>query len=304
MLLTSLVLAGSLLILYAAFLLSAVTWRMLRKRLAALHPALAADLALLLEIGPLFAALLVPALFIIPGFLKWEPANSSESIPLLVRLLAALAAAMLSVAAIRFGRMMVLHFSFVRELKRTLHSRLRPLIAVTGFLRSRIHVSQSATEMLPAEELSAVLAHERVHIARRDNLRELLARVTASLRPDLAAFRELDRARLLWAEQAADAAASSTRQTALDLASALVRLARVAVPPSNAMATFLIPDASASVIEARVRRLLEFEPAPLRTSWHAAFRLCAAGIALLVAVAVQPQIQFSIHRLIERVVAL
>lgn len=56
-----------------------------------------------------------------------------------------------------------------------------PLIATVGLTRGRILLTSGAAELLPADELEAALAHERAHVARRDNLTDLVATSVATL---------------------------------------------------------------------------------------------------------------------------
>lgn len=53
----------------------------------------------------------------------------------------------------------------------------RPLALVTGLLQPRLLLSLSMIRGLSPNALQVMLAHERAHIERRDNLRKLLARV-------------------------------------------------------------------------------------------------------------------------------
>jgi hypothetical protein len=91
-----------------------------------------------------------------------------------------------------------------------------------GFWRPRAYVSRGALEALSPEELSAVIAHEQHHAARRDPLRSLAARsVTAGLffLPSLRDSAERLRSAT---EIAADEAAISTTGDVRHLASALL----------------------------------------------------------------------------------
>ena len=56
-----------------------------------------------------------------------------------------------------------------------------PVIATVGLFKGKILLTSGAAELLPAEELKAALAHERAHVARRDNLTDLLAAALATL---------------------------------------------------------------------------------------------------------------------------
>jgi Peptidase family M48 len=53
-----------------------------------------------------------------------------------------------------------------------------PFAYCTGLLRSRLLVSRGLIDMISADELDAVLAHEQAHARRHDNLRRLLATIS------------------------------------------------------------------------------------------------------------------------------
>jgi Zn-dependent protease with chaperone function len=131
-----------------------------------------------------------------------------------------------------------------------------PIVAVVGLFRPRLIIARSVLASCTAEELRAVLAHEQGHLARRDNLRRLA--MTAA--PDVLGWLPIS-ARLFsaWydaAEEAADdEAARAHRDGRLHLASALVKVARLA---TGSPAT-IVPAAalySGNPVESRVRRLL------------------------------------------------
>ena len=131
-----------------------------------------------------------------------------------------------------------------------------PIVAVVGLFRPRLIIARSVLASCTSEELRAVLAHEQGHLARRDNLRRLA--MTAA--PDVLAWLPIS-ARLFsaWydaAEEAADdEAARAHRDGRLHLASALVKVARLA----TGSPVTIVPAAalySGNPVESRVRRLL------------------------------------------------
>lgn len=91
-----------------------------------------------------------------------------------------------------------------------------------GLLRPRIYVSTGAQLLLSADELAAVLAHERHHAEVRDPLRIFVMRVVADALFFLPVMRRLAQRYADLAELAADAAAVK-RLGAQPLASALLR---------------------------------------------------------------------------------
>jgi len=155
-----------------------------------------------------------------------------------------------------------------------------PIVAVVGLFRPRLIIARSVLATCTSDELRAVLAHEQGHLNRRDNLRRLALMAT----PDVLAWLPIS-ARMFsaWydaAEEAADDnAARSHRDGRLHLASALVKVARIAagtsLPP-------VVPAAAlytGSNLETRVRRLLApaAEPAGAGSG--------ATAVALVVAIA-------------------
>ena len=152
-----------------------------------------------------------------------------------------------------------------------------PALMLVGVCRPKVMVSDMAAAVLSDQELQVAVRHELAHKRSWDNLKKLL--INATPFPGMggveAAWREA-------AELAADDAAVNSRQDALDLASALIKLSR----PSQrwaepALASGLVCDSSA--ITLRVRRLLQWRAAGSRIqptwSWAVLPSLVIAGIA-------------------------
>ena len=134
-----------------------------------------------------------------------------------------------------------------------------PTAAFTvGWLRPRIYVARRLADWLDAEQLTAVLAHEGAHAARRDPLRLSLLRFLTCTLFWIPALRRLADDITDEAEILADDAAAA--RNPLVLACAIVALARrpeeIAVP--YAAVGFHRHD----LLERRVRRLLGEEPLP------------------------------------------
>ena len=132
-----------------------------------------------------------------------------------------------------------------------------PVVAIVGVFRPTLIIARSVLATCSPEQILAIIAHERGHVRRQDNLVRLLLAVV----PDILGWLPLSR-RLLdaWHEAAEDAAddcaAALGRRGRVVLAEALLRVARL-VPPGSKP---LVLPASAlyrgESIERRVRRLL------------------------------------------------
>lgn len=153
-----------------------------------------------------------------------------------------------------------------------------PVVVVTGVLRPQLFVARQVIETCTPAELAAIAAHENAHAAGWHNLIRLLFRLTpgAFLFPRLAA--SLETAWNVAAEESADDAAGGAT-SALDLASALTKVARLVhpEPPRLLAASALI---SRSDLEMRVGRLLATAPPsrPDPAAWIPSLMLLAATI--------------------------
>lgn len=189
-----------------------------------------------------------------------------------------------------------------------------PVLAVVGTLRPRLFIAGQVLDSLSAEELEVALAHERGHLLARDTLKRALMRACRDLLPFIGAGRVLERAWAREAERAADEyAAHSGTAGALDLASALIKIARLMpagvnnVVPAGA---FLLEGADEGVA-GRVRRLTDMASiqekpvgrALLFSKFALPFVLGGFGVALLAAVA-DWHVLLTVHTLTERVIKL
>jgi Zn-dependent protease with chaperone function len=136
-----------------------------------------------------------------------------------------------------------------------------PVVCVVGTLRPRLFVAETVLASCTSDEVASVLAHESGHVSARDNLKRLLLKLLPDVVAWLPSGRALEKAWEGASEAAADARAAGARPgAALDLAAALVRVARLAQSgvwvelPARA----LLDDTS---VAPRVQRLLEDEPA-------------------------------------------
>ncbi len=172
-----------------------------------------------------------------------------------------------------------------------------PIVAIVGILRPRMIIARSVMDACSPNELCAIVAHERWHLRRRDNARRaLLAAV-----PDAVAWLPFSRrASLQWhvaAERAADdAAVASMPAGRVHLASALLRVARLAPPNQRAV----VPVSAlyrGENIQARIRRIFDDSPASVAARPPGRLLISAALLIGLSLLALHP-----IHELIETAV--
>lgn len=100
----------------------------------------------------------------------------------------------------------------------------RPFAFCYGFFNPRVCVTTGMLNLLNAEELRAVLLHERHHVVSRDPLKILISRALSIGLFFLPAAQDLRDRYLVGKEIAADASAASTVRSEVPLASALLKL--------------------------------------------------------------------------------
>jgi Zn-dependent protease with chaperone function len=139
-----------------------------------------------------------------------------------------------------------------------------PPVTLVGVHKPRVLVSESAVALLSHDELHIALKHEDAHLRARDNLKKLVFRFCPF--PGMA---KLESAWSQTAELAADDAAVSNADDALDLAAALVKLSRLL--PVGAAPVCTVGFVTGS-IGTRVERLLAWNEAEVRKSQTSQFR--------------------------------
>jgi Zn-dependent protease with chaperone function len=140
-----------------------------------------------------------------------------------------------------------------------------PPLMLVGVSKPRVLVSESTVALLTHDELHIALKHEFAHMQTRDNLKKLIFRFCPF--PGMA---KLESAWSQAAELAADDAAVSKLDDAVDLAAALVKLSRLAPVEVAPICTVGFVTGS---ISARVTRLLAWDETgktpPMRIrAWH------------------------------------
>jgi len=136
----------------------------------------------------------------------------------------------------------------------TLQSRREaPPLTLVGVCNAKVLVSESTVDLLTPDELQVALKHEIEHMRSRDNLKKLIFRFCP-----FPGMRQLESAWSQAAELAADDAAVSNQNDAVDLAAALVKLSRlIPVEPAPVCTVGFVTGS----IAARVARLLAWNEA-------------------------------------------
>jgi Zn-dependent protease with chaperone function len=211
------------------------------------------------------------------SFVFFEP-RRQETIGLVMLALAGLAGALLVASTVRLVRLVGVSRRAARGWMRgatpiTLEGWQRPafaiestfpIVAVVGVWRPSLIVARSVLAACTAEELRAIVAHERGHADRADNTGRLLLAVT----PDVLSWLPFStRFAAAWHDAAEDAAddcaATLGDRGRLWLAEALIRVARLT--PKGLTAPAVVPTSAlyrGESIERRVRRLVT-PPAPV-----------------------------------------
>jgi Zn-dependent protease with chaperone function len=244
--------------------LVAVAWRSLK----VLHATKQGVAALLfaLRVFPLMAAAVITFAFVVPSFQLLEPRSADEGMGAMPLALGICALVLIAcgcyrviTAQARTSRVVARWLEGARPLdagSETLAFQSRreaPPLTLIGVRNPRVLVSESTVALLSHDELHIALKHELAHMQSRDNLKKLIFRFCPF--PGMA---KLESAWSQAAELAADDAAVSKLDDAVDLASALVKLSRMV--PVHAAPICTVGFVTGS-ISARVERLLAWNDA-------------------------------------------
>ena len=153
-----------------------------------------------------------------------------------------------------------------------------PLMLI-GIRLPKILISEAARDILSEDELRAAVRHEIEHWRSRDNLKKVI--LSSIPFPGMAV---LERTWQEAAELAADNGAVTSREEALDLASALIKLSR-RFPPQAAPAFTTGMVSVPGSVATRVERLLAWkeDSAPTHDRWRYAVPLAFAAVLGLAA---------------------
>jgi Zn-dependent protease with chaperone function len=277
-----------------------------------------AALLLILRFTPVATAALFVVLFFVPAYWQFEPRHGSERVGITLVAIAGVAAAMLArmawqTAATAIATARVTRDWTARSDPDGGSTAIVPMyttpngltgVALIGILRPKLFVDRRIREALTASEMDAVVAHEMAHHARRDNVVRLCHAGCRDLLGMTRAGRTLERAWAALAEQTADSRASDgDRRSAVNLASALVKVARMMPrePRTSAVWSSLHELQETDLLPTRVRQLLSGEPLAPASSAGA---LGACGMLLGLAVVVGSRIHPLVHEATEVLVSL
>jgi hypothetical protein len=150
------------------------------------------------------------------------------------------------------------------------------------------------------------MQHERAHWTSRDNLKRLLLVLAPDILPFLRGFAGLERGWARYTERAADdRAVAGDVGRSLSLATALVSVSRLGIPPrASALVAPLLADDDD--LPARVQRLLSTAPAGHTVSerWMGCLLAGAAVMSsgAVIAIGLQPVLLYQVHRVLEHLI--
>ncbi len=302
-------------------------WKIISGSTYALSVGTRAEIIFGLRISPIAASLVFVFAFLAPSYLLHEPASSGEVISGKLGLLAIISCLVIAIALYRVLRTWTATRRLTSNwLKDSVEIGLDnmnvpiykikhrfPVIAVIGIIRPRIFVAERVLESIDGNEFAAAIAHEYGHLRAKDNFKRTLLRVCR----DMLIFpmgEALDRA---WAENAElvadEYAARRGGSMALDLASALVKIARIAEPgtgPAMPAGAYLLKERDLD-IASRVRRLIVLSEAEGRAKRKVGLRfspLVVVSAAAFAVLAILPFVEqrflTSTHDVVERFVAI
>jgi beta-lactamase regulating signal transducer with metallopeptidase domain len=287
---------------------SAMAWfvgAVVQRRAARLRP----GVLLAVRLFPAGASLLVTVVLFVPSHWISEARDVTESFGYVLYFMAAAGVLLIARAA---ARAVALNRADRRLRARERASALVPQVreaegvpglALAGVLRPRILMGGQVVTSLTAAELDVAIAHEVAHRRAIDNLKRWALHCAPDFFGSSAIAKSTERAWHAAAESLADArAVRGDARRALDLASALVKVARLTAAPSAfGCAPVWSPFNDPALLERRVHQLTSDVPVaapcrPIRTAG-------AAALLLVLTAALVPVVSGAIHRLTEAAVA-
>lgn len=325
----SVALAALLIINAAATFVAAGLGRVFKNALLGCTARTRAEILFTLRIGPPAIAIVALGVFLIPSYLTHEPYTTKESVTIKLATLAIASGVGIGLGVLRSvrswwaTRLLIKHWTASATPVKvdsvsipTFHfPHSFPIIAVIGSFRPKLFIADHVLRTLNEEELTAAIAHECGHLAAHDNFKRSLLRASRAALLIIPCGRSLDRAWAEASESAADEyAAQESATVAVNLAAALVRIARLIPhgqyqPLPTSVSTFLSGDEEAQGVKARVRRLLELAALDSKSqvSNAPAVRLmlwALLGLIIVASITIEsrPQVLATVHSFIEHFV--
>jgi Zn-dependent protease with chaperone function len=311
-----------------ASLCTAALWRIVQRFTRRWPAAARARMLFLLRTLPAALGIACVVFLLVPAYLLYEPRATTENVSLKLALIAFASAVGIGLSTIRgigaWRATARLTADWLAHGEPISVTNLRipayriehqfPVIAIVGILRPRLFAGRQIFESLTSEEISAAVEHETGHVLAQDNMKRGLLRICRDALLIIPCGRSLDSAWAEAAEEAADEhAARRGHEVALDLASALVKIARII--PAGAMpimpaGAFLVGD-GISAVRTRVRRLIQLAAKDQRSDRrarvsHKALMWAFLGsLFFLIAItATDPYVLATVHLVIERAVSI
>jgi Zn-dependent protease with chaperone function len=289
---------------YCALSLAVIlAWRSIRLHSQRHQLRQVADLLFALRSFPLITAAIITAAFTVPSFLLLEPRAIDEplgGIPLVLGVCGALLAIFgvvnAGIALRKASRTVSIWTSAAQPVESCAPvpvlriPQVVPAMIAAGIVHPKVLLSGAAECLLSANELRIALNHEIAHVRRRDNLKKLLLRFVA-----FPGMRSLEIAWLEASEMAADDAAVSNPSEALDLAAALIKLSRLTPLEPPADLTAALMHSPASIINARVVRLIAWSDQGLVSSQRFSLGYVLSATIAATAVFAVPYSQLLVH---------
>jgi Zn-dependent protease with chaperone function len=229
-----------------------------------------ADKLLLVRVLPTaLTAVLLAA--VVPVMLLFEPREGDESFGYLFWMLAAAGAGLVARSFSRTMHAIVATGQTTRTWLSDAHridipgaevptyriDTERPIVALVGLRRSRLFISRRVLIECSADRLAAIVAHEMAHARSRDNLKRLVLLISIDPLGLTRWGRALSTRWEALVEEAADHTAILRGTPPLDLASALVGVARMG---NGTVGSLVSTFQRAETFEHRLHRLLEGYP--------------------------------------------
>lgn len=325
----SIVLAALLLCNSCTSVVASLVWRILGERAAKRFSAAScANIIFLLRTFPIVLGIVCVSVLLIPAYIAHEPRDGHEPVSLKLGIIACASGIGLALALFRgfaaWRATSRLNSDWLRHAERIDLPQVRipsyrirhqfPVIAIVGVLRPRLFIAEQIFTSLGHEELMAAIEHEAGHVVANDNFRRGLIRACRDVLVMIPSGRSLDRAWVEASEAAADEyAASRGRRVALDLASALVKIARLipqGLKPAMPAGVFLVDPEEVSGVKGRVRRLMQLADERRAQQERAFISRVPLWIPIVVTIVIaavaanEPHILASVHFLIEESVHL